>query len=80
MAVPAQLSTTARHETFAGVTYHIEGELMPALQIGLSNVGVSFEHHVLPWKDPNVPVVLHPLKGGLKRMLGGMPFLMAEGR
>jgi len=76
MAVPAQLPTTARDETFAGVTYHIEGELVPVLQIELSNVGVFFEHHVLLWKDPNVPVVLHPLKGGLKRMLAGMPFLL----
>jgi hypothetical protein len=36
MAVPTQLPTTAQNETFGGVTYHIEGELVPALHLELS--------------------------------------------
>jgi uncharacterized protein (AIM24 family) len=76
MAVPVQLPTTTLNETFGGVTYHIEGELVPVLHLELSSVGVYFEHHILLWKDPQVAVVLHPLKGAIKRMLAGMPFLL----
>jgi len=76
MAVPVQLPTVARDETFGGVTYHIEGELVPALQVELSTMGVYFEHHILLWKDPAVQVELHALKGAFKRMLAGMPFML----
>ena len=76
MAVPTQLTTNVKNETFGGVTYHIEGELVPALQVELSNTGVYFEHHILLWKDPAVQIGLHPMKGAFKRMLAGMPFLL----
>ena len=36
MAIPVQLTTSVQNETFGGVTYHIEGELVPALQVELS--------------------------------------------
>jgi uncharacterized protein (AIM24 family) len=67
MAVPVQLTTNVQNETFGGVTYHIEGELVPALHLELSNTGVYFEHHILLWKDPAVVIALHPLKGAFKR-------------
>jgi uncharacterized protein (AIM24 family) len=76
MAVPIQLTTSVQNETFGGVTYHIEGELVPALHLELSNTGVYFEHHILLWKDPAVMVALHPMKGGFRRMLAGMPFML----
>src|ERR1039458_3311597 len=76
MAVPIQLTTNVQNETFGGVTYHIEGELVPALHLELSNTGVYFEHHILLWKDPAVMIALHPMKGAFKRMLAGMPFLL----
>ena len=76
MAVPQQLPTTVRDETFAGVTYHIEGELVPALHIELIATGVYFEHHILLWKDPAVQVALRPMKGAFKRVLAGMPFML----
>ena len=76
MAIPTQLPTVAQNETFGGVTYHIEGELVPALQVELNSTGVYFEHHILLWKDPAVLIELHPLKGAFKRMLAGMPFLL----
>src|SRR5580698_10635848 len=76
MAVPVQLNTNVRDETFGGVTYHIEGELVPALHLELSNTGVYFEHHILLWKDPAVQIAVHPIKGAFKRMLAGMPFLL----
>ena len=79
MAVPSFYSTEARNETFGGVTYHIEGELVPALHLELSSMGVYFEHHILLWKDPwwrwksNPPVAF-------KRLLAGMPFLLTGAR
>jgi uncharacterized protein (AIM24 family) len=76
MAVPTLLPTNTQNETFGGVTYHIQGELVPALQVELSNTGIYFEHHVLLWKDPAVTVAIHPMKGAFKRMLAGMPFLL----
>jgi uncharacterized protein (AIM24 family) len=76
MAVPTLLPTNTQNETFGGVTYHIQGELVPALQVELGNTGVYFEHHVLLWKDPAVSVAIHPMKGAFKRMLAGMPFLL----
>ncbi len=80
MAVPIQLPTSVLNETFGGVTYHIEGELVPVLHLELNSVGVYFEHHILLWKDPRVQIELHPIKGGLKRMLAGMPFLLTGAR
>jgi uncharacterized protein (AIM24 family) len=80
MAVPAILPTEARGETFGGVTYHIEGELVPALQVELSAMPIYFEHHILLWKDPAVDVSLKPLKGAFKRVLSGMPVFMAQAK
>ena len=76
MAVPVQLTTSVQNETFGGVTYHIEGELVPALHLELSNTAVYFEHHILLWKDPAIQIALRPMKGAFKRMLAGMPFLL----
>ena len=70
--------TAARNETFAGVTYHIEGELVPVLHIELSGVPVYFEHYILLWKDLNVKIGIRPLSGGLKRVLAGMPIFLTE--
>ena len=78
MALPSQLQTTATRETFAGVTYQIEGELVPVLHVGLSQMPIYFEHHILLWKEPNVQIGIKPLKGAFKRMLSGMPIFMTE--
>ena len=80
MAVPIQLPTTTLNETFGGVTYHIEGELVPVLHLELNSIGVYFEHHILLWKDPKVQIELHPMKGAFKRMLAGMPLLLTGAR
>ena len=80
MAVPILLPTAARDETFGGVTYHIEGELVPALHVELSAMQVYFEHHILLWKDPAVEVSLKPLKGAFKRVLSGMPVFMTQAK
>jgi uncharacterized protein (AIM24 family) len=76
MAVPVILPSKAQNETFGGVTYHIEGELVPVLHVELSSTGIYFEHHILLWKDPAVQIGLKPMKGALKRMLAGMPVFL----
>ena len=51
MHMPEQIPPTARDESFAGVSYHVRGELVPQLQIEVGEQQVMFEHHVLLWKD-----------------------------
>ena len=80
MAVPTLLPTGARDETFGGVTYHIEGELVPVLQVELKAVDVYFEHHILLWKDPAVEIGIKTLSGAFKRVLSGMAIFMTESR
>ena len=76
MAVPVLLPTGVRDERFAGVTYHIEGELVPALQIELQAQPVYFEHYVLLWKDPTVQIGVQAMKGAFKRVMAGMPVFL----
>jgi len=78
MPVPRLLKTTVQDENFGGVTYHIEGELVPILQVELENVRIYFEHHVLLWKDTQVQVAIHPLTGGFKRVMAGLPIFLTE--
>ena len=45
---PVLLATSAQAESFAGLTYHLDGELVPVLTVELSpSASVYFEHHVL---------------------------------
>ena len=78
MAVPAQLPTGIRNEDYGGVTYHIEGELVPVLHVEIGHVPVYFEHHILLWKDPAVQIGVKPLRGAFKRIMSGMPIFMTE--
>lgn len=78
MAVPIQLTTTTRQEAYGGVTYHIEGELVPVLQLELGEVPVYFEHHVLLWKDPQVEIGIKSLRGALKRMVAGIQVFVTQ--
>ena len=64
MHIPEPIPTDVHDETFAGVTYHIRGQLVPELQIELSSGPVMFEHHVLLWKEPAVKIELRKLPGG----------------
>ena len=78
MAIPVLKPTVALDETFGGVTYHIQGELVPVLHIELTSVPVYFEHHILLWKDPKVQIGIKALAGAFKRVLSGMPVFMTE--
>ncbi len=79
-AAPKLLPTQITEGSAPGLSYRLEGELVPALHMALDGqVPVYFEHHVLLWKYPSLQIGLHPLKKGLKRrMLGGMPLLLLE--
>src|SRR6202789_2368402 len=79
-SAPTMLPTTITEGTAPGLSYRLEGELVPVLHMALNGqVPVYFEHHVLLWKYPAMDIGLHPLKKGLKRrVMGGMPLLLLE--
>jgi uncharacterized protein (AIM24 family) len=79
MQRPILLASSATDETFAGVTYHLDGELVPALTVELTGAQtVYFEHHILLWKHPNVTIGIRPMKGAFKRMMAGMQIFTTE--
>ena len=77
---PTILPTQITEGQAPGLSYRLEGELVPVLHMALDGqVPVYFEHHVLLWKYPTMQIGLHPLKKGLKRrVFGGMPLLLLE--
>jgi uncharacterized protein (AIM24 family) len=77
-AAPTLLSTTIRNETFAGVTYHIEGDTVPVLHVELGHDPIYFEHHVLLWKNPDVEITVKALAGAFKRVIAGMSIFMTQ--
>jgi uncharacterized protein (AIM24 family) len=79
-ASPVLKATTAQAESFAGVTYHVDGELVPVLTVELASTPVYFEHHILLWKDPHTQIGIKALAGAFKRMMAGMPIVMTEAR
>ncbi len=59
---------------FYNSTCQVEGEIVPVVEMALAQGdAVYFEHHVLLWKEPQVPVSLMKTGGGM-RSLGGMPY------
>jgi len=76
--LPKLMPTSASAETFGGVTYHIDGELVPVLTVDVSKTPVYFEHHILLWKHTGIQIGLRPMKGALKRMLAGMQVFVTE--
>ena len=76
---PVLKPSTATAETFAGITYHLDGQLVPALTIEITpDQPVYFEHHIMLWKNPDVSIVVKPIAGAVKRMLAGMPVFVTE--
>ena len=62
---------------FGASTCQVEGEIVPVAEINLgSGDSVFFEHHVMLWKEESVPVTTQITGGGMKRMLGGRPFIV----
>jgi uncharacterized protein (AIM24 family) len=78
---PRILPTAKQDETYAGYTYHIQGELVPQLAVEIKlGQSVYFEHHIFLWKHPDVTVGVHPLKGAVKRMFAGLPICMTDAK
>ena len=76
---PKLIKTEAIDKSFAGYTYHIEGELVPTLTIDMkSGQSIYFEHHILLSKHPSVVIGLRKLKGAFKRMIAGMNIFMTQ--
>ena len=76
---PALLQTQTTDETFAGYTYHLEGELVPALTVVLQpGQKIYFEHHILLWKNTSINIGIKAMKGALKRMFAGMQIFVTE--
>ena len=63
---------------FSSSTCQIEGEIVPVAEIALAQGdSVFFEHHVMLWKEPQVPMSALNTGGGMKRTLGGMPHILS---
>jgi uncharacterized protein (AIM24 family) len=57
----------------------IEGSYVPMVEVGLGERdGLYFTHNMLLWKDAQVRIGNHPMKGAWKRMRGGLPLVMLE--
>jgi uncharacterized protein (AIM24 family) len=63
---------------FGDSVCQVEGEIVPVAEIALANGdSVFFEHHVMLWKEGNVPLATLAMRGGIKRLLGGMPYMVS---
>ncbi|HEX3878524.1 MAG TPA: AIM24 family protein [Bryobacteraceae bacterium] len=63
---------------FSASTCQVEGEIVPVAEINLgAGDAIFFEHHVMLWKEMNVPLTVMQLSGGLKRVFAGMPFIIS---
>jgi len=63
---------------FGSSTCQVEGEIVPVAEINLGQGdSIFFEHHVMLWKDEQVPLGVMQLSGGLQRAFGGMPFIIS---
>jgi uncharacterized protein (AIM24 family) len=78
MAIPTLHPTTIHDEQYGGVTYHLEGELVPVLHVELQTMPLYFEHHVLLWKHPQVDIGVKALRGAISRVFAGLPIFMTE--
>jgi uncharacterized protein (AIM24 family) len=78
---PVLLPTSTHDETFAGVTYHLDGELVPVLTVDLSgSASVFFEHHILLWKHTGLTIGMKAMKGAAKRMMAGIQIFINEAK
>jgi uncharacterized protein (AIM24 family) len=78
MQLPEPIADVVHDETFARVTYHVRGQLVPELQVQVGEANVMFEHHVLLWKQTSVNVELKKLSGAIKRKVAGLDFFVTR--
>src|SRR5882724_8206468 len=78
---PMLKPTAAADETFGGVTYHLDGELVPMLTIEITpDQPLNFEHHIMLWKNTTVSIGLKSMKGMVKRMFAGLQLFVTEAK
>ena len=66
---------------FGNSRCQVEGTIVPVVDLDLgAEDQVYFEHNVMLWKDPNVPLENMSLQGASKRMLAGMPVITTIAR
>jgi uncharacterized protein (AIM24 family) len=64
---------------FGNSSCQIEGLYVPVAEMNLApEDSVYFSHHVLLWMDPRITISTMSMKGGWKRLLAGMPLIMAQ--
>src|SRR5258708_12185654 len=62
---------------FSNSTCQVEGEIVPVAELALApGDAVFFEHHVLLWKEPAVPMAAMNTGGRLKRPPGRHPHIL----
>jgi uncharacterized protein (AIM24 family) len=63
---------------FSGSRYQLDGTVVPVVDLALGPAdSVFFEHHVMLWKDEQVPMSVMPAPGGAKRLLATLPFVLS---
>ncbi|MGC1184310.1 MAG: AIM24 family protein [Candidatus Dormiibacterota bacterium] len=78
---PQILPTRIREGLAPGVTYLIEGELVPMLHCSLDgSMAVYFEHHVVLWKDPQIGIKLKAVRGAVRRLVAGRQVFLTEAK
>ncbi|MGH7693059.1 MAG: AIM24 family protein, partial [Candidatus Dormibacteria bacterium] len=81
MNPPRILPTSIREGLAPGITYLIEGELVPMLHCSLDgSMAVYFEHHVVLWKEPQLTIKLKVVRGAARRLVAGRQLFLAEAK
>jgi uncharacterized protein (AIM24 family) len=63
---------------FGNSALQVDGSVVPVADVLLgADDSVFFEHHVMLWKDETVPMSVMTAPGGMKRLLGTMPFVLS---
>ena len=64
--------------SFGNSTFQMDGTVVPVADVNLgAGDSVFFEHHVMLWKEEQVPMSVMTAPGGMKRLLGTMPFVLS---
>lgn len=81
MNPPQMLPTRIREGLAPGISYLIEGELVPMLHCTMDgSMAVYFEHHVVLWKEPQVAIKLKAVRGAVRRLVSGRQLLLTEAK
>lgn len=64
--------------SFGGTRLQIDGTIVPVADVELAaGDSIFFEHHAMLWKDQGVAMSVMDAPGGMKRMLGDLPFVLS---